>query len=154
MQIQLMRCTAEHNRINKSQYIQSIFTMEGTLKENVSVINPIILIDKITPPIDSYYNYMFIPAFHRYYFITDITVIHATMWQISAKEDVLYSNMADILNNTAIISKAEYQNDANLYLNDGSYVMDSRKLNQVFHFPGGLSASGHNILIVAGGSGS
>lgn len=154
MQIQLMRCTAEPNRVNKESYIQSVYSISGTLKEEVSIMKPVIMIEKPTPPMNSSYNYMYIPAFRRYYFITDIRVVYNGMWEITGREDVLYSNMADIYNNMAIISKAESANDANLYLNDGSFVMDSRKLNQVFHFPGGLSSSGHNILIVAGGSGS
>lgn len=151
MQIQLMRCIAEYNRINKDPFIKSVYAMEGTIKENTSVLNPIVMIDKITPPMASYYNYMYIPEFKRYYFIQDIVSVYETMWEIHGKEDVLYSNMSDILNSMAIIDKTEDTANANMYLNDGSFVMDSRKYNQVFHFPAGLSPSGHNILIVAGG---
>ena len=152
MQIQLLRCTAENNRINKSDYISDVFAVEGNIIEESSILDPVITLEKVTPPQDNYYNYMYIPAFKRYYFITDITCVYDRMWKISAHVDVLYTYMSEILNNKCIICKSEDQSKSNLYLNDGSFVMDSRKYNTIIKFPGGLSSSGQNILICAGGA--
>lgn len=151
MQIILMRCTAEKERINKDGYIFGSWACEGSLKENTSVTNPTILIEKNTPPIDNKYNYMRIPAFNRYYHIEDIEVVYDKMWQIRAKCDVLYTYQTDILNSKVIIDKTEERSKSNLYFDDGSYVMDCRKYNQVLKFPSGLPQEGYNILICAGG---
>lgn len=151
MQIQLMRYTGEPYRLDKTGRITSRFAMDGNLRDRSSVIDPVIRIEKTTPPPQSYYNYMYIPEFERYYFINDITTVVNQIWEIRAHVDVLFTYCSTIKNTKCIISKTENVNDANLYLNDGSFVMDSRKYNQVIQFPSGLSDSGHNILICAGG---
>ena len=53
----------------------------------------------------------------------------------------------------AVIDKSANSANANLYMDDGSYVMDSRKYNRVLPFPTGLSKDGTFILICAGGQG-
>lgn len=151
MQIKLLRYVGERERINKIERFTNEYILQGSLKDESSVIDPVILIEKSTPPTETYYNYMYIPKFKRYYFINDITVINANMWQIKGHVDVLYTYCNDILMNKVIIEKTESSADANVYLNDGSFVMDSHKYNQVKKFPNGLSSNGYNILICAGG---
>lgn len=151
MQIQLMRYVGEKKRINKSAFITNVFAINGTLIEECDTLNPVILIEKNNNPLNNDYNYMYVPEFKRYYFISFENTCK-NMWRIHGKVDVLYSHMSDILRNQCIIDKTENIEKANLYMNDGSFVMDSRKYNQVYHFPTGLSSSGHNILIVAGGA--
>lgn len=151
MQIQLYRYRGERNRINKNNYMTNQWVCNGSLKENTSLLKPIIEIDKVTPPQDNEYNYMYIPAFNRYYFITDIVNSANSFWQIHAKVDVLNTWRVDIMNAKCIVDKTEGAAIANVYLNDGSYVMDARKYNQVMQFPYGLPEQGNNILICAGG---
>lgn len=151
IQISLLRCTAERQRINKSGYISGSWICEGDIKENTSVMTPTIMLKKNTPPMDSKYNYMRIPAFGRYYYIEDIENVNDTFWIIRAKCDVLYTYRTDILNSRCILDKTEEPGKANLYYDDGSFVMDSRKYNQVLDFPYGLPEQGYNILICAGG---
>ena len=127
--------------------------MNGTLRNNTSVVDPVIVVEK-TNPTKYGYNSMYIPEFNRYYYIEDIIQIRNGLWEIRSHVDVLYSFMTDILKNKAIIEKAENQNDSNLYLNDGSFVTDSRKYNEVIPFTTGLSLDGTYILICAGGVGS
>ena len=151
MQLQLMRYTAERKRINKSAFISNIFAINGNLLDDTDILNPVIMIEKTNNPLLTNYNYMFIPEFKRYYFI-EFDNNYAAMWTIKGEVDPLYSHISDILSNQCIIDKAQNVSDANLYLNDGSFVMDSRKYNQVYQFPNGLSEAGYNILIVAGGA--
>lgn len=150
MQIDLFTCTAERNRVNKSDYISNRFTMDGTIKNPTSAMNVEIEIEK-TNPVKFAYNYMYIGEFNRYYYIDDIRTISNNRWLISASVDVLFSFMNDILQTTAIIDKTENEETANLYLDDGSFVMDSRKYNTVKEFPSGLNENGSYILICAGG---
>lgn len=151
MQIQLLRYTGENNRIDKSGRLSGAYAMDGTLRDTSSIINPVIRIEKSTPPQNNDYNYMYIDAFKRYYFIEDITAVRKGLWEISGRVDVLFTYATDILNNKVIIDKTSQIDHANVYLNDGSFVMDSHKYNQVKQFPSGLSNDGYNILICAGG---
>ncbi len=150
MQIDLFTCTAERNRVNKSDFLTNRFTMSGTIKDPTSTMNIVIEIEKTNPVIYSY-NYMYIDEFKRYYFIDDIRTLGLKRWEITASVDVLYSFMVDILTTTAIIDKTENEVTGNLYLDDGSFVMDSRKYNEVKEFPSGLNENGSYILICAGG---
>ena len=148
MQISLFVCTAERNRVNKSDYITNRFVMNGTIKEPTSAMNLVIEIEK-TNPVS--YNYMYVDEFKRYYFIDDIKSIGNNRWIITASVDVLFSFMTDIYNTTAIIDKVENEINGNLYLDDGSFVMDTRKYNEIKEFPNGLNENGSYILICAGG---
>lgn len=151
MQIQLYRYTGENNRVDKSGMISGTYTMNGYLRDQSSAINPVIRIEKTTPPTTGGYNYMYISDFDRYYFITDIVAMREDLWEIHGKVDVLYTYSTDILNSRVIIDKTSDISKANLYLNDGSFVMDSHKYNEVKQFPTGLSTDGYNILICEGG---
>ncbi len=151
IQITLIRCTAEKERINKEPYFNGSWVCSGNLKDDTSIINPVIRIKKSTPPPNNNYNYMYIPAFNRYYFIEDITNESVDFWTVRAKVDVLQTYQTDILNSKVVIDKTEEPNKANLYFDDGSFVTESRKYNQVLKFPSGLPQQGYNILICAGG---
>lgn len=151
MQIQLYTCKAEKNRINKSDYITNRFILGGAIKKSTSITNIVIEIEK-TNPVQYEYNYMYIPEFGRYYFIDDFVNKSEKIWEIHASVDVLFSFKNDILNTSAIIDKQEIEDKANLYLDDGSFVMDSRKYNTVIPFANGLNDNGSYILICAGGA--
>lgn len=153
MQISLFTCTAENERVDKSSYISNRFTLNGQFRDESSVIDPIFRIEK-TNPNEFYYNYMYIPAFNRWYYINDFVSIRNNIWEIHAHVDVLYTWRADIKNFKCIIDKSSSLDNANLYMDDGSFVMDSRKYNSVLSFPEGLSQDGEFILICAGGYGN
>lgn len=151
MQIQLFSYTGENNRIDKGNYLSAPYTMNGNLREGTSILQPEIRIQKSTPPMNSQYNYMYIPEFKRYYFITDIVSPVNGLWTIKARVDVLFTYINQIYDSKAILDKSENEGNANLYYNDGSFIMDARRYNQVLEFPSGLSEQGYNILICAGG---
>lgn len=152
MQINLFNCTAEKERVDKTDFISNRFAMDGELKQEVSILDPVILVEK-TDPIEPGYNYMYIPKFKRWYFINDIISVHNKFWEVHAHVDVLYTWRTDIKENKAIIEKTADTGLANLYMDDGSFVMDSRKYNTVLPFSTGLSTDGSFILICAGGQG-
>lgn len=150
MQVNLFTCTAEHNRVNKLNYITNRFVLDGAIKKSTSITHIVLEIEKTNPALYGY-NYMYIEEFKRYYFINDITNIARNRWQITADVDVLFSFCDEILQSSAIIEKIENQNTANMYLDDGSFVMDTRKYNEIKEFPSGLNENGSYILICAGG---
>lgn len=152
MQINLFTCNAENTRLDKTDYITNRFVMNGDIKQETSILDPIIMIEK-TNMVEFNYNYMYIPKFNRWYFINDIISVHNKFWEIHGHVDVLYSWRTDIKENSAVIDKTADTSLANLYMDDGSFVMDSRKYNTVLPFPTGLSTDGSFILICAGGQG-
>lgn len=151
MQIDLFTCKCERNRINKTEYLSNRFTLDGTLRKQTSATSLSIDIEK-TNPLTYDYNYMYIGEFDRYYFIDDISSVRNRLWTISASTDVLMSFKNDILESSVILDKVENELVANLYLDDGSFVMDSRKYNEIKEFPNGLNETGEFILICAGGT--
>lgn len=150
MQINLFTCNAERNRINKSDHISNRFVLEGSFRKATSALNIEVDVEK-TNPLTYKYNYMYIEEFGRYYFIDEIISLRNGLWTIMATVDVLMTFKKDILKSNVIIDKAEDEYISNLYLDDGSFVMDSRKYNEVKEFPSGLNENGSYILICAGG---
>lgn len=150
MQINLFTCNAERNRINKSNYLFNRFVLSGSLRKSTSAMNIEIDVEK-TNPLTYNYNYMYIEQFKRWYYIDEIISVRTNLWTIKATVDVLMTFKNDILISPAIIDKVESEEAANLYLDDGSFVMDSRKYNEIKEFPNGLNENGQYILICAGG---
>lgn len=67
-------------------------TINCQLKENCSVLNPTFILS-FDP---SQYNYIYVPTWHRYYFITDWSYI-TTRWEITCEADLLASLKSTIL---------------------------------------------------------
>ena len=150
MEINLFTCNAENERVDKTNFITNRFVMNGTLRDESSVIDPVIVIEK-TNPAKYNYNYMYIPEFGRWYYINDIISIRNKLWEIHAHVDVLYTWGADIKNMEGVADKLEDFYNANMYYDDGSFIMDCRRDIQVKEFPNGLNETGQYILICAGG---
>lgn len=151
MEINLFTCTAENFRVNKGPYISNRFPLNGVLRNESSVIDPIILVEK-TNPAKQNYNYMYIAEFNRYYYINDIISIREGLWEIHAHVDVLYTWGADLGQMECVIEKAEDANNANLYYDDGAFILDSRANVEIKEFPTGFNENGSYILICAGGA--
>lgn len=150
MEINLFTCNAERNRIDKSAYLTNRFVLSGAFRASTSALNIEVDVEK-SNPVKYDYNYMYIEEFNRYYYIDDIVSVRTNVWTIKASVDVLMSFKTDILKSSAIIDKIENEIAANLYLDDGSFVMDTRKYNEIKEFPNGFNDSGSYILICAGG---
>lgn len=148
MKIYLYTCNAENKRIMKNEYLGNRAVLEGTLKDNTDVLDPLIEIEANNL---SQYNYMYIPEFHRFYFIKDIENRYNRMWAIRGHVDVLYTYAAEIFKNQAVIDRTAAKADADLYLDDGTFITDARKYTQVIPFQHGLDETPHTILIAAGG---
>lgn len=148
MEINLFTCTAENERVDKTNFINNRFVMDGALRNESSIIDPIIVVEKTNP---SGYNYMYIEEFGRWYFINNIISLRNKIWEIHAHVDVLYTWGADIKNMEGLADKLEDPLNSNLYYDDGSFIMDCRKDIQVKEFPSGLNETGQYILICAGG---
>ena len=146
MVIDLYINSSENNRVNKVLWDK--FELKGTLRGETNVINPEILIEHANP---TGYNYAYIPEFNRYYFINEFTAVRNGLWRVRLAVDVLETYKTQIKLMPAIIDKQQNKGNSNLYLNDGSYVIDSRSYNTILNFSGGFNNGGKFILITAGG---
>lgn len=145
MEIVLYVTGSEKHAINKN--LQNGIEFTGSLRNESSVVNPVILIEMENP---SQYNYCFIPDFNRYYFITDIVSIRTGLWRISCSVDVLMSFKTQILNLDVIISD-DTAPDKETYVNGEQWKTTVKNKTDIINFPSGLLDAGEYILITSGG---
>lgn len=143
-QVLLQTNNSEKNKLDKD--LATISTISGTLKNETSIIDPIILIEvDLTNLVNC--NYMTIPAFGRSYFVTNIRSIRRNLVEVSAHVDVLSSFATQIRSNVAIVRRQE--NSWNLYLNDGVFRVYQNPMVLTKEFPTGFSTF-EFVLAVAG----
>ena len=145
MEITLCVNTSEKSKIGKNLTSMNVFS--GTLREETSVISPVVLMELENP---SGYNYAYIPEFGRYYFISDMVSVRKGLWRISMKVDVLESFKNHILDLGVILSDRENMGAEN-YLSGEVWKAKVKEKTDIINFPSGLSETGHFILITAGG---
>lgn len=145
MQIILYVNHSERNAINK--VIDSDNTLTGSLRSESSVITPSFVVEIENP---SNYNYCYIEAFHRYYFISDITSIRTGIWKIDCTVDVLMSFKTDILNLYVTVNHNSAPNQE-CYMSGDVWKSTVKTKTDVINFPTGLLDSGEYILITSGG---
>ena len=144
MQITLYNNVSEKNKIGKSLSVISV--LDGTLRDTSSITNPEILIEYDNPVA---FNYCFIDAFNRYYFVNDVIVVRAGLIKLILSVDVLESFKTQILSQSAIIEKNATQYEK--YFSDENYRTLVKTKTDIINFPSGLLENGEFILITAGG---
>lgn len=107
----------------------------GTLRENCSIIDPVIKMSAIGTYLLSS-NYAYISEFGRYYYITNIVCI-GDLFEVHMHVDVLMSFRGDIRTNSAVISRQE--NQYNLYLQDGVFKTYSQPHYEIKQFGTGFT---------------
>ena len=143
--ITLYRTKSENNRVAKTLYDGVQLT--GNLREESDVVHPEILIE------GNYigYNYCYIPEWERYYYIRDIHLLRTNLMRLSLEVDVLMSFKEQIKQESAVIDKQSRVLDANMYIDDGDWVVQNNEFIQIKNFDNGFNNEGEFILIVAGG---
>lgn len=145
MNIKFGYCYDEPEKINKSFSVE--YDLQVRHKENQSVEHPHFIIDYDG---DFNVNYCYIPDYNRYYFC-HVKMLTGFRKLVECDEDYLKSFAEGICNQTAIVDKVESSSQANVYLNDGDWVTDSRASHEVIQFTSQFNESPEYILICAGG---
>lgn len=142
MKIILYENTSPKNKVVKNLKRQKV--TECKLLEECSIENPelTIVADNL-----SHYNYLYIPDFRRYYFITDQKVVQNKIWKITAHTDVLMSSKEDLLKNQCVVEKVE--NGGSNYVDDGSWTVRADSFVQATQMSGELG-NYSTYLMVAG----
>lgn len=136
---------SEKNRLDKT--LTSAFDLNGELKEDCSIIDPVI---KVVADVSSMasVNYMYIASFGRYYFINNVISINNDICEVHAHVDVLSTYKDEIRAQRAVVSRQEKK--WNLYLNDGVFKTYQNPYIITKAFSSGFTSQ-HFVLSIAGG---
>lgn len=106
MDIILYKYQDDFKKLNKTLPSASPnkITLSGYLKDNSSVLTPIIDVQSATSLVG--YNYAYIDAFSRYYFVS-IDSVSNTLWTLRLKVDTIYTYHTYIENTGAYIERTE-----------------------------------------------
>ena len=147
MQVQLCTTTSETYRVDKTVNVQS--TVDCVLKDGTSVENPVLLLSSGNI---AGCNYMYIPDFHRYYYVNDIVCVRNGLWEVHGHVDVLMTYSSGIKGCTATLKRQE--NLFNMYLDDPEFKTYNKSDIVTKVFSGGsgtLTKDMKYFLVVAGG---
>lgn len=114
------RCSAEKNRVNKSAFLTPALSIKAILRASSSIYKPQLLIELFSVPV---FNYCYIPAFQRYYWVTEITSVNNGLWLISMSCDRLMSFKSGILAAPSpVVARTANSNYQNALLPDDKMV--------------------------------
>lgn len=155
MVLKLFKTKSAPNVVRKS--LTDVVTFDEVIfKEDTSLLNPTVIINGVsnscTYTIEDIgkCNYFSIPKVDRYYFITDIVMLHGGRVAISGKVDPLMSFKTDILASTQLIVRQEKK--TNNYLIDTDIPLSSKKQIIEHEFGDSIADGGYYILAVNGGN--
>ena len=118
MVLKLYQNSAEPNKVDKSSNLSLIATLSGDQVElDNNIRSPQFIVSSTTTPT---YNYAYIEAYRRYYYITDIIWAGQNLWRLVLRCDVLMSFKSRILALSAMVSRQE--NNYNNMLPDDRQV--------------------------------
>lgn len=130
MKITLYKNYSDSNEANKELVI--IKETTGTIKEDCSILDPVIVMKNFTELPTA--NYLYIDEFKRYYFIKDIVILSNGYSTISCHSDILSNALPYLLKLDAVIARQEFIYNPDL--NDASIPVLQNEKTQYKRFPG------------------
>lgn len=147
MDIKFYQNVSDKRVITKT--LNSEYTRTGCqLIDESSIINPVFTVDMNAGLYQ--YNYVYIPYFNRYYYITDISVLDGTRLKISCAVDVLMSFSTEI--KECFINSRRNQNNYDMYLPDDRTV-ESRYVKYSKKFPHSFDDHSPSYVLITVGNG-
>ena len=147
--MELILYTNNSNNKVVTKDITALATLNGTLRANCSMVNPIITVEAINNSIAASCNYAKIAEFGRYYFVNDI-IFTGKLYEIHMHVDVLSSFQTPLKSLDAVIGRSEQE--FNLYLQDGYFKTYQNPMIEIKQFPSAFTEQCY-VLSVAGGGG-
>ena len=129
MDIYLYKYSGMKTAIYKSANLTQYAHLEGVLREESSIINPVVVV-QLETAVDgggnptyteaSEFNYAYIPQFKRYYFVEDVVSVANKLWRLHLHVDVLMTYESDIVNDNRVyfIERCDTTFDSNPKIND------------------------------------
>lgn len=137
MLINFYKNKSDSNVVGKT--LDSLKTVNGTIKSNFDILSPYVEVS--FNPIE--YNYCYIPALKRYYFINDYRVIRNALFGISLKIDVLETYKTEIKAATADLVSSGTAS----YSSNSDYITDVRNTIKKIDFNYTFNKSNDMVLI-------
>lgn len=155
MTINLWRNTSPTNSVTKE--LIEIASVEGTLRDASSILDPSIVIELPDETAVASFNYFQIPEFNRFYYVTNVvSVIGATanpaahLWELHGHVDVLYTYKDSIREQNAVVARQE--SEFNMYLDDGTFMSYSDPIVQTLTFSNATPFESQEFVLVVAGS--
>lgn len=121
MIIDLYNYAGDHRVVNK-QLGSVVQPLDGKLRDDCDLINPVILIG--ADPRNC--NYAHIPAFNRWYYITDVENIRTGLWMISCHVDVLMTYKDSIYQCEGVVDRCSKDGSVNnSSIGNNGFLQDS-----------------------------
>ena len=149
-EMNIYKNSAESNRVDKTNQLVFVDTLNGVLRESSSIAEPVFNISASDVP---QFNYVYIPAFNRYYFVVELTSMNYNLWRLSLKCDVLMTYKDGIKALNAFVERNESQFDENIVdklrpIEEGYDVQSTEIPNNLF---GNLSIADKYIVVTGAG---
>lgn len=150
--IHLYQNSAEVNRVDKSNYLVGVGTLSGALREECSMLTPSIVYQSSDVPT---FNYVYIPIFNRYYYVTSLSSVSKNVWRMELNCDVLMTYKNEIFLLQGVIGRQEI--DFNPLLVDNELPTQNNPIVEVIDIPSDAfntqtSDAGHNYVITVIGA--
>lgn len=143
MNVNLYQCISDDRAVSKSLNLIASATFE--VKGDISISNPDIILESFNSNALKNVNYMFIPVWGRYYFITNITVMTGNRVRLNGRVDVLMSNKNAILSTTCVVERNEFEYSPELV--DENWTIERTRL-YTYHNIYTLPLDGYYYLTV------
>lgn len=145
MTIILYNNSSAPNFVNKS--ITEVDRITGVLRNPASVTDPVITIERDNP---TGFNYVQIPEYGRYYYVTGISMTNNMLLSLALHVDVLMTYRDSIRDMNAIIRRQE--NKFNLYLDDGIFKAYQNTKHKIIKLPYGFTEYSYVLALAGNGS--
>lgn len=150
MTIKLYKIKDDRRQLEKTLNAETLQrTMNGKLKSDCSIMDPIIEITYDT--VIAGCNYMYIDDFERYYHINNIEV-GAQRAIIHAHVDVLQTYALQIKQLECVIERQKDPGKCDLYLTDKAFKAENRHIVSIRKFSGSFNKSNASYVLTTGGA--
>lgn len=142
--MQIMFYSGFKKRVNSTKRpTTATVTLNGTIKEECGIENPVFQLENLVPNILPSYVYAYIPDFNRYYFVAGWTY-SPPYWECSLNEDYLASFKTEIGNTNAYIDRCASEYNGNII--DTTYITTLDVVNEKVN----MTNSFYNASITGG----
>lgn len=149
--IELYQNSAEVNRVDKGQHLAPVGSLVGALREECSMLTPSIVYQSENVPT---FNYVYIPIFNRYYFVTSLSSVSKNVWRMELNCDVLMTYKNEILLLQGVVGRQEI--DFNPLLVDNELPTQNNPIVEVIDIPSDAfntqASTEHNFLLTVIGA--
>lgn len=164
IRINLYQNTSEPIRVDKTDFLYDVGVISGVLRGECSILNPVITIEYIGIP---NFNYVYIEAFNRYYYVDNVTIYNNNLYEISLSVDVLMTYKTGILQLRGFVDRCESEYDETIIdpkrvIKSGSFIdtitvesfaFKPIDIDNTYYEPVTLALSGNAVKVTGEGIG-